>query len=126
MWCSFSSASSLVRSSHALRILRKHNDDDCAKIAKKIQPVLRPYADTQPFIYVANIKKAFPKVDRDSLWHTLKRIGVPSKPISIVDRLHSRTKYVIRLSTGTSDEYELQRGLREGCPSCFFISREES
>ena len=37
-------------------------------------------------------------------------IGVPSKPISIVDRLPSRAKFVIRLPTGTSDEYELQRG----------------
>ena len=93
------------------------------KTTKKIRLLKRTFGDTQPFINLADIKEACPNVDRDPLWLTLKRIGVPSKPISIVDRLHSRTKYVIRLTTGTSDEYELQRGLREGCPSSstFFI-----
>ena len=113
--CYASSASSVVRSSRALRSLRKHNDDDRVRRSpRKSDSRTEPFCDTQPFTYLANIKKAFPSVDRDSLWVTLKRIGVPSKPISIVDR---RAKHVIKLPIGTSDEYELQRGLREICPS---------
>ena len=89
-----------------------------AKIADKNstpeENLLRTY---NPFIDLVDIKQAFPNIGRDSLWLTLKHIGVPSKPISIVDGLHSLTKFGIQLPTGTSDEYELQRGLREGCPS---------
>ena len=42
------------------------------KTAKSIQLLKRTFGDTQPCIHLADIKRAFPNVDRDSLRLTLK------------------------------------------------------
>ena len=94
MRCSFyaPSVSSALRSSHELRSLRKQRRRVRAKVAEKIRLLKRTFADTQPFFYFPDIMKPCPNVDRDSLRRNLKRMGVLSKPTSIADRLHSRTK----------------------------------
>ena len=54
-------------------------------------------------------------------WRVLQNEGVPAHVISLLQHLHSDTIYRCRNSLGTSEPYQLQRGLREGCPSSCMV-----
>ena len=47
--------------------------------------------------------------------------GAPAHVINLLQHLHSDTIYRCRNSLGTSEPYQLQRGLREGCPSSCMV-----
>ena len=44
-------------------------------------------------------------------------MGIDIRLINILKTLHSDTKYSVRTNNGNSDEFELKRGVREGCRS---------
>ena len=73
--------------------------------------------DHRPFVYLADIKKAFPRTPRTLTWTGLAKRGVPPKLISVMKRLHEKTEYIVRLPVGDSETYFLKQGVREGCPS---------
>ena len=43
--------------------------------------------------------------------------GAPTPFIQVCKALHEHTKYQVRIHKGLSTEYEVDKGLREGCPS---------
>ena len=71
----------------------------------------------RPFVYLADIKKAFPRTPRTLTWTGLAKRSVPPKLISVMKRLHEKTEYTVRLPVGDSETYFLKQGVREGCPS---------
>ena len=68
-----------------------------------------------------DIKKAYPSTPRNAAWRVLQNEGVPAHVINLLQHLHSDTIYRCRNSLGTSEPYQLQRGLREGCPSSCMV-----
>ena len=68
-----------------------------------------------------DIKKAYPSTPRNAAWRVLQYEGVPAHVISLLQHLHSDTVYRCRNSLGTSEPYQLQWGLREGCPSSCMV-----
>ena len=68
----------------------------------------------RPFVYLADIKKAFPRTPRTLTWTGLAKRGVPPKLVSVMKRLHEKT---VRLPVGDSETYFLKQGVREGCSS---------
>ena len=75
------------------------------------------FKETQPMLYLADIKKAYPSAPRQPMWDLLKRNGLPPRILAVFRRLHSETLYSARLRSGDSRGYMLKRGLREGCAS---------
>ena len=75
------------------------------------------FKETQPMLYLADIKKAYPSAPRQPMWDLLKRNGLPPRILAVFRRLHSETSYSVRLRSGDSGVYTLKRGLREGCAS---------
>ena len=64
-----------------------------------------------------DLKKAYPSTQRDMLWATLEKLGVPQGIMRVLKILHERTRCKIRMGREESTEYLPVRGLREGCPS---------
>ena len=71
----------------------------------------------RPFVYLADIKKAFPRTPRTLTWTGLAKREVPPKLISVMKRLHEKNEYTVRLPVGDSETYFLKQSVREGCPS---------
>ena len=79
--------------------------------------------DDDPVVaLMADIKKAYPSVVRSAMFKITRRCGLPERLCRIIEGLHTMTNYSIRSKQGTSDEFTLARGLREGDPSscCLF------
>ena len=55
------------------------------------------YKETQPMLYLADIKKAYPSAPRQPMWDLLKRNGLPPRILAVFRRLHSETSYSVRL-----------------------------
>ena len=66
-------------------------------------------------VLLFDIRKAFPSVNRPAALHLYRRLGFPDTLLSVIDQLHSGTKYQMTTSEGLSDFYSLAGGLREGC-----------
>ena len=64
-----------------------------------------------------DIEKAYPRVCRSALWDLLSRWGCDSALLRVIQMLHGGTSYKVRIHGGLSQEFVLERGLREGCPS---------
>ena len=75
------------------------------------------FKETQPMLYLADIKKAYPSAPRQAMWDLLEKNDLPPRILAVFRRLHSETRYFVRLRSGDSSGYVLKRGLREGCAS---------
>ena len=77
----------------------------------------KTFKETQPMLYLADIKKAYPSAPRQPMWDALKKERLPPRILAIFRRLHTDTSYSVRLKAGDSAAYTLKKGLREGCAS---------
>lgn len=64
-----------------------------------------------------DIRKAYPNTPRNGCWRVLENEGVPSHVVTLMRHIHGDTHYRCRNAMGSSEPYQLHRGLREGCPS---------
>ena len=64
-----------------------------------------------------DIEKACPRVSRDTLWRLMERKGAPDTFIRICQALREHTTYRARIHGGLSTSCEVDKGLRESCPS---------
>ena len=69
------------------------------------------FKETQPMLYLADIKKAYPSAPRQPMWDLLKRNGLLPRILAVFRRLHSETSYSVRLRSGDSGVYVLKRGM---------------
>ena len=70
-----------------------------------------------PGARLLDLKKAYPRVNKPTLWKILKKYGIGEKALRVISDLHETTMYKIKSREGTSESWTPQRGLREGCPS---------
>ena len=93
--------------------------DDVLQVTRRIVEegtASRP-SNAVMLIRLFDIEKAYPRVSRDSLWKLMSVKGSPTSFIQVCKALHEHTKYQVRIHKGLSTEYEVDKGLREGCPS---------
>jgi len=68
-----------------------------------------------PVAVLMDITKAYPRVNRNILWHVLRKLGMKDVMLKTLQNLHERTEYKVKGRTSVSEAWEPQRGLREGC-----------
>ena len=67
------------------------------------------------WIAYVDLKSAFDSVDRQSLWLLLKSIGLPSKILNLMEAMYTDTCSCVRADGVTSDWFEINCGVRQGC-----------
>ena len=59
--------------------------------------------------------KAFACVDHNKLWKILKEMGIPDHLTCLLRNLYAGQEATVRTGHGTTDWFQIQRGLRQGC-----------
>jgi hypothetical protein len=70
----------------------------------------------EAFCCIVDFKKAFDTVPRDKLWHRMEELGVPIHLRAAVHTLYEEVKVKIRMSTGISESFRSDIGVKQGCP----------
>jgi len=72
--------------------------------------------DQRPVILnFADFRKAFDSVHRPALWKILEQYGIPSKIISIIQKLYEGSSSVVRIDRYISQRFPVLTGVRQGC-----------
>ena len=74
-------------------------------------------SETETKIVLLDLRKAYPRVNKPTLWRLLKHYNMPDSFIDKLKDLHEFTAYKVKGSTSDSSTFYPQRGLREGCAS---------
>lgn len=67
------------------------------------------------YINFIDFEKAFDSLDREILWKLLDHYGIPSKCACIIKNMYNGMKCQVIHGGDTSDEFEVQSGVRQGC-----------
>ena len=59
--------------------------------------------------------KVFNCVDHNKLWKILKEIGIPDHLTSLLRNLYTAREAAVRTGHGTTDEFQTEKGVRQGC-----------
>ena len=59
--------------------------------------------------------KAFDSVDHNKLWKILQEMGIPDHPTCLLRNLYAGQEATIRPVYGTTDWFQIGKGVREGC-----------
>ena len=65
-------------------------------------------------ICFVDLKKAYDKVHRDTLWLILSRMGVPLNMVTLIKQMHVGAKDQVLLEGILSEPFELCNGLKQG------------
>ena len=70
--------------------------------------------------------KAFDCVDNNKLWKTLKEIGIPDHLSCLLRNLYAGQEATVRTGHGTTDWFQIGKGVRQGCilSPCLFNSEK--
>ena len=66
--------------------------------------------------------KTFDDVDHNKLWKTLQGMGIPDHLTCLLRNLYAGQEVTVRTGHGTTDWFQLGKGVRQGCilSSCLF------
>ena len=78
---------------------------------------LKKHESSRKKIYFCFIDyaKAFDSVDHNKLWKILKEIGIPDHLIFLLRNLYAGQEATVRIGHGTTDWFQIGKGLRQGC-----------
>ena len=65
--------------------------------------------------------KAFNYVDHNKLWKILKEMGMPDHLTCLLRNLYAGQEAAVRTGHGTTDWYQIGRGVRQGCILSFCL-----
>jgi hypothetical protein len=68
------------------------------------------------FCCFVDFRKAFDTVPRDKLWSRMEELGVPRHLRAAMHRMYEEVKVEIRTSTGISESFRSDIGVKQGCP----------
>ena len=68
------------------------------------------------YLCFIDFKKAFDTVPHAALMLKLEHIGVSGKTLDFIKALYENSKMCVRLASGNSPEFDLERGVRQGDP----------
>ena len=82
-----------------------------------IRGIMEKARDFQKNIYFCFIDyaKAFDCVDHKKLWKILKEMGIPDHLTCLLRNLYAGQEATIRTGHGTTDWFQLGKGVRQGC-----------
>ena len=87
--------------------------------------IIKKAKEFQKNIYFSFIDytKAFDYVDHNKLWKILKEMGIPDHLTYLLRNLHAGQKATVRTGHGTTDWFQVGKGVRQGCilSPCLFI-----
>ena len=63
-----------------------------------------------------DFKQAYDRISRESMWHALASIGIPSKYINLVKACYDNTTCKVKCQKTISDSFLVKNGLRQGDP----------
>ena len=59
--------------------------------------------------------KAFDCVDYNKLWKILKEMGIPDHLACLLRNLYAGQEAIVRTGHGTTDWFQIGKGIRQGC-----------
>ena len=59
--------------------------------------------------------KAFDCVDHNKLWEILKDMGIPDHSTCLLRNLYAGQEATVRTGHGTTDWFQIRKGVRQGC-----------
>ena len=69
------------------------------------------------FIFFLDFHKAFDTVEHNFIFQNIEKFGFGDFFCKAIRTMYSKGNSSIRLKNGTSPRFELQRGIRQGCPA---------
>ena len=76
------------------------------------------------YITFVDLTKAFDTVNRKALWQVMKRLGFPSKFLTMIMELHEGQMGQVRLGNDLSQPFSICNGVKQGCvfaPTLFSV-----
>ena len=76
------------------------------------------------YITFVDLTKAFDIVNRKALWQVMKRLGCPSKFLTMIMELHEGQMGQVRLGNDLSQPFSICNGVKQGCvlaPTLFSV-----
>ena len=76
------------------------------------------------YITFVDLTKAFDTVNRKALWQVMKRLGCPSKFLTMIMELHEGQMGQVRLGNDLSQPFSICYGVKQGCvlaPTLFSV-----
>ena len=67
------------------------------------------------YFFFIDCAKAFDCVDHNKLWKILKEIGIPDHLTCLLRNLYAGQEAIVRTGHGTTDWFQIGKGLRQGC-----------
>eukprot|EP00795_Rhopilema_esculentum_P001163 gene1163-biopygen9892 len=61
-------------------------------------------------------RKAFDTVDHETLWRAMLEMGFPKHIVHLIKELYVNQKAVVRTTYGLTDLFNIEQGVRQGCP----------
>lgn len=94
-----------------------------------LRTITERYCEVDKKVYACFIdyEKAFDRVNHQRMIECLKNIGTNEKDLRLIVTLYWTQRAAIRLERGTSENFEIKRGVRQGCilsPSLFNLYTE--
>ena len=71
--------------------------------------------DRQIYHIFVDFEKAFDSVNHTLLWKILTIEGIPPKYTNLIRSLYNNANSIVRISNNTSQPFQQQRGVRQGC-----------
>jgi len=100
-----------------------HGTADMVFTARQIQEKCREQ-DQDLYVVFVDLTKAFDTVNRDGLWHILKKLGCPEKFVIVVKSLHDGMVARVLDQGSFSATFNVSNGIKRGCvlaPTLFSI-----
>ena len=66
------------------------------------------------FLFI-DYAKVFDSVDHNKLWKILKEMGIPDHLVCLLRKLHAGQEATVRTGHGTTDVFQIVKGVRQGC-----------
>ena len=91
------------------------------RVNEEVKRVTGGFTDRQdtseyhPMAILMDITKAYPRVNRNILWHILRKLGTRERMPKTMKNLHEKNIYTVKGRNAMSESWVPQRGLREGC-----------
>jgi hypothetical protein len=87
---------------------------DAVLVSRLVSTFALERRDSPLYKCFIDLTKAYDKVDRDTLWSILSRLGVPPKLLRVIVNLHVGAMATVKMDGEISEEFELKRGLKQG------------
>ena len=67
------------------------------------------------YFWFIGYAKAFDCVDHNKLWKILKEMGIPDHLTYLLRNLYAGLEAIVRTGHGTTDWFQIGKGVRQGC-----------